>query len=369
MKKIKVDLGQNKYEVQIGSGLVGQIADKLRHLGFKDKAAIITNPTVKELYGDAIKASLEAGRFRAALFEVPDGEEYKSLKWAGNLYRKLNRFQAERMTPILAVGGGVIGDLAGFVAATYMRGVPLLHIPTSLLAQVDSSIGGKVAINYNRLKNTIGAFYQPKLVLSDITTLKTLPVKELRNGLAEIIKYAIIADKELFTILTKDMPRIKSLDLELLEEVIYRCAGIKARIVEKDEKDLSMRNVLNYGHTFGHAIETVSNFQVQHGGAVAVGMLAAAMVSQRMSVLPAPDLDAIKTLIVRAGLPIKIPGVDIHKIMDMMEHDKKKTDGKIRFVLPRSVGEMFITDGVNNSLLEQVLEEMHEETQNLRHAG
>jgi 3-dehydroquinate synthase len=361
MKSIKVDLERNGYEIQIGSGAIGQIAGKLKELGFEDKAVIITNPTVKGLYGDNVKAGLEAAGFDVA--------QYKSLKWAGNLYQKLNRFQAERMTPVLALGGGVIGDLAGFVAATYMRGAPLIQIPTTLLAQVDSSIGGKVAVNHNHLKNTIGAFYQPRLVISDVATLKNLPVNELKNGLAEVIKYAVITDRDLFMTIAKSMQRIKALDLELLEEVISRCAGIKSGIVEKDERDLGLRNILNYGHTFGHAIETVSNFQMQHGRAVAVGMVAAAMVSQRMNVLSYSDVEAIKTIIVRAGLPINIPGLDIRKIIKVMRHDKKKTRGKIRFVLPKSIGEVFITDEVDIILVRQALEELYEETPDLRNIG
>jgi 3-dehydroquinate synthase len=369
MKSMKVAFDRNAYEIHIGAGLMGRLSEKLKELGFKDKVVIITNPTVKGLYGWNIEAGLKAAGFNVALFEAPDGEAYKSLKLAGDLYQKLNSFQAERMTPVLALGGGVIGDLAGFVAATYMRGVPLIQVPTTLLAQVDSSIGGKVAVNHGQLKNTIGAFYQPKLVLSDIATLKTLPIDDLGNGLAEIIKYAVITDHELFTILIKGMQRIKSLDLKLIEEVISRCAGIKSKIVEKDENDLGMRNILNFGHTFGHAFETVSNFQMPHGRAVAVGMIAAAMVSQRMNVLPYSVVDAIKKVIVSAGLPINIPILDIHKVMDAMAHDKKKTGGRISFVLPKGIGEVFITDEVDNDLIRQVLKELHEETPDLCHSG
>jgi 3-dehydroquinate synthase len=367
MKKIKINMEQNGYEIQIGPGLLDQVGENLKRIGYQNRTVVITNPNVNKLYGDQIMSDLEKAGLEASLFEVPDGEEYKSLKWAGNLYRKLSSFQAERMTPILALGGGVIGDLAGFVAATYMRGVPLIQLPTTLLAQVDSSIGGKVAVNYGRLKNTIGTFYQPKLVISDIAALKTLPVKELKNGLAEIIKYAIIRDPELFALLEQGMGRIKSRDMDLFEEVISLCAGIKADIIQKDEKDLGLRNVLNYGHTFGHAIETVSDFQISHGKAVALGMVAAALVSQRMKVLPISALDRIKTVIVRAGLPLNIPGLDIDKIMNVMGHDKKKLGGKIRFVLPKSIGEVYVTDAVDNELVKQVLEELYEETPDLRH--
>jgi 3-dehydroquinate synthase len=366
MKSIKVNLEKNGYEIQIGTGLVSGVGDKLKDMGFKDKAVIITNPTVKELYGTTIKNRLEKEGFNITILEVSDGEEYKSLKSAGSIYQKLSRIQAERMTPVLAVGGGVIGDLAGFVAATYMRGVPFFQIPTTLLAQVDSSIGGKVAINHGQMKNTIGAFYQPRLVISDTDTLKTLPPKEFKNGLAEIIKYAIIKDKKLFAILEKNMGRIKSLDMGLIADLIFCCAGIKAELVEKDEKDLGQRNILNFGHTFGHAIETVSEFEIPHGKAVAIGIVAAATVSQRMNILSNSGLDIIKTVIVRAGLPINIPGLNIRKIMNAMKHDKKIMGGKIKFVLPKDIGDVFISDEVDNNTIDQVLEELNEETEDLR---
>jgi len=369
MKCNKVVLDRSEYEIHIGVGLLDHVSHKLKEAGFKNKTVIITNPKVKSLYGENLKASLESAGFKTALFEIPDGEEYKSLRWAGSLYQKLNRFQAERMTPILALGGGVIGDLAGFVAATYMRGVPLIQIPTTLLAQVDSSIGGKVAVNHGQLKNIIGTFYQPKLVLSDISTLRTLPVDELKNGIAEIIKYAIITDEDFLRLLMKNMQLIKSLDLELLEEIIYRCAGFKSRIVEEDEKDIGMRNILNFGHTFGHAFETVSNFQMPHGKAVAVGMVAATLVAQRFILVPESVVDEVKTIVVKAGLQVSIPGLDIKKIMDVMEYDKKKAGGKIRFVLPKGIGEVFITDAVDKTVIKQVLEELYEKTPDMRYSG
>lgn len=367
MKNIKVNLITDGYEIHIGRGILSQIGERLKELGFKDKAVIITNPNIRDLYGYKLKDEIEKTGFFATILEVSDGEQYKSLEWAGNLYKQLSNFQAERMTPVLALGGGVIGDLAGFVAATYMRGVPLFQLPTTLLAQVDSSIGGKVAVNHGHLKNTIGVFYQPKLVMSDIASLKTLPVKEFKNGLAEIIKYAIILDRDLFMILESQMARLKSQDAELIEDVISRCAGIKSRITEKDEKDLGLRNILNYGHTFGHAIETVSDFKIKHGSAVAIGMVAAALLSQKMGVLPYSALDKIKTVIIKAGLPITIPGMDIKKMMQVMEHDKKKKDGKIKFILPESIGEAYVTDEVDVILVEKVLKELDEEAKDLRH--
>jgi 3-dehydroquinate synthase len=283
------------------------------------------------------------------------------------LYAQLAAFKAERQTPVLALGGGVIGDLAGFVAATYMRGVPLMQLPTTLLAQVDSSIGGKVAVNHGQLKNNIGTFYQPRLVISDLSVLKTLPEEQVENGLAEIIKYGLIKDKGLFEFIDSNLAALKSLDGKVTGEVVSRCAAIKAGIVEKDEKDLGLRNVLNYGHTTGHALETVSKLKVSHGRGVAVGMLAAGMISQKMGILSAAELAKTRALLIAAGLPVKISGLDIAKILEAMKSDKKVAGGKIKFVLLKSIGEVFLSDNVSIGLVEQVLKEIYEETRDLRH--
>ena len=340
MNTIRVNLAENSYEVQIGSGLLDGVAEGLKVLRFSDKAVVITNPHIKRLYGDLLISNLEAAGFTTAVLEVPDGEEYKSLDEAAKLYQQLSDFQAERMTPILALGGGVIGDLSGFVAATYLRGVPLVQLPTTLLAQVDSSVGGKTAVNHGHLKNNIGAFYQPKLVIADIATLDTLPKSEFTNGLAEVIKYGIIRDKELFYLLQNRLERITTLNQRFIEEAIVRCISIKAEITEKDEKDLGLRNILNFGHTMGHAIEIAANYRIKHGRAVAMGMVAAAMISQKMGILATADLEKIKTVILAAGLPLKFPRLDIEKIIEAMEHDKKKAGGKIRFILPKTIGEV-----------------------------
>jgi 3-dehydroquinate synthase len=362
MRKVEVRLGPNSYEVYIGSGLLMQAGHQLKETGFTDKLVIITNPIVKGLYGDALKQTLIAEGFRITFLQVPDGEEQKSLEVAGRLYTELTDFYAERMTPILALGGGVIGDLSGFVAATYLRGVPLIQIPTTLLAQVDSSIGGKVAVNHGQLKNKIGAFYQPRLVISDISTLRTLPTKVVTDGLAEVIKSAVIRDKELFTFLEKNLNNAKSLDDEVLEEVVFQSAKIKAEIVEKDERDLGLRSILNYGHTVGHAIESVSDFKVEHGEAVAIGMLAAARISNKQGILDKNELSRLESVIKRAGLPTQMPNLELKKIIQAIEHDKKILRGKIRFVLPKSIGSAFVTDEVSLSLVEEVLVDWNGET-------
>jgi len=362
MRKVKVRLGTNSYEIHIGSGLLKHTGRQLKEIGFGDKLVIVTDPTVKSLYGNILEQSLTSQGFKVTILQVAEGEEQKSLETAGRLYHELSNFYAERTTPILALGGGIIGDLTGFVAATYLRGVPLIQIPTTLLAQVDSSIGGKVAVNHGQLKNKIGAFYQPMLVISDISTLSTLTIREVGDGLAEVIKYAVIGDKELFLFLERNLDQIKALDQRLLEEIVFKSSKIKAEIVEKDERDLGLRNILNYGHTIGHAIESVSDFKVEHGGAVAIGMLAAGRISNKLGMLDRNELVRLKGVIERADLPTEIPNLEVEKIIQAIKHDKKILRGKMRFILPKSIGNAFITDEVSLSLIEQVLVSWNEET-------
>ncbi len=362
MNKIKVRLGSNSYEIRMGSGLLQQTGHWLIEGGFANKVVIITNPIVKGLYGDTLEQSLTTKGFKVATLQVPDGEEYKSLETTSRLYQELTDLNAERSTPILALGGGVIGDLAGFVAATYLRGVPLIQIPTTLLAQVDSSIGGKVAVDHGRLKNRIGSFYQPQLVIADTSTLRTQPPNVLVDGLAEVIKSAVIRDKELFVYLEEHLDAIKSLDEKRLEEIVFRSANIKAEVVAQDEKDLGLRSILNYGHTVGHAIETASNFAVGHGKAVAIGMVVAAALSNKLGIFAEDELIRLHTVIQRADLPTKIPDLKIEDIIQAMSYDKKIEQGRIRFILPRTIGEVFITDEVSPSLLKQVLVSYNEET-------
>ena len=362
MKKIKVRLDRNSYEIHIGSGVLAHSGRQLKEIRFTGKLIIITNPIVERLYGDGLRQELTGQGFEVTIMPVPDGEEQKSLETAGRLYYELSKFYAERTTPLLALGGGVIGDLAGFVAATYLRGVPLIQMPTTLLAQVDSSIGGKVAVNHGQLKNKIGVFYQPGFVISDIGTLRTLPQKEVTNGLAEVIKYAVIEDNGLFTYLESNLDGIKSLDSRVLEEVVFRSARIKAEIVEKDEKDLGLRSVLNYGHTIGHAIESASDFKLGHGEAVAIGMLAAARISNKLGIFDKNELLRLRGVIKSAGLPIEVPSLELEKLIQAIKHDKKILRGRIRFVLPKAIGSVFITDEVSLSLVKEILVGWNEET-------
>jgi 3-dehydroquinate synthase len=355
MEKVKVELGHSSYEVRIGAGLLSRAGLWLKEKGFSGRAVIIADTAVNDLYGEVLKKGLANAGFEVVTLLVPPGEEHKSLQTAGRLYQEMGDAYAERITPVLTLGGGVIGDLGGFVAATYMRGVPLVQVPTTLLAQVDSSIGGKVAVDHGRLKNAIGAFYQPRLVISDVDTLRSLPEAELSNGMAEVIKSAAIKDKGLFGFLESRLAGVSMLKDKVLEEIVARTARIKAEVVEKDEKEAGLRAILNYGHTIGHAIETVSGFSVKHGQGIAVGMVAAAKISSRMGILPEGEIARLQDVIARAGLPAEMADLDVSQVMQAMKHDKKVLQDRVRFVLLRSIGEAFVTDEVNPSLVEEVL--------------
>lgn len=355
MKKIKVELGAGGYEVRVGAGLIPRIGLWLKEKGYTGRAVIITDATVKELYGDVLYTGLHNAGFDVTMLDVPAGEDQKSLVIAGRLHLKLTAAYAERTTPILALGGGVIGDLAGFVAATYMRGVPLIHVPTTLLAQVDSSIGGKTAVDHGKLKNIIGVFYQPEMVVADLDALRTLPQIEITNGMAEIIKHAAIKNSHFFQFLDDNMRKARLLDLGILQEIVLENARIKAEVVEKDEKETGLRAILNYGHTVGHAVEAVSGFALKHGHAIAIGMVAAARIADRMGILDRNEVDRLKALITEAGLPVKMPDLDVDAVMEAMKHDKKVRQDKLRFVLLKSIGHVFVTDEVSPSLVEEVL--------------
>jgi 3-dehydroquinate synthase len=348
-------MGQNSYSICIGAGRLADTGQMLKELGCTERAVIITDPMVRNLYGISLKQSLTGTGFKTVILEVPEGEEQKSLESAGRLYNELTEFGAERLTPILALGGGVIGDLAGFVAATYMRGVPLVQLPTTLLAQVDSSIGGKVAVNHGQLKNKIGNFYQPRLVIADTTVLQTLPTNELSSGLGEVIKYAVINSNEFFAFLEENIEAAMALDDKVLADIVARSAQIKVDVVQKDELDLGTRNVLNFGHTIGHAIETVSDFSIAHGQAVAIGMLGAAGISHEMGILPFNAIIRMRRLLKKTGLMTTLPNVDIKKVIEAMKHDKKVQGGKIKFVLPRTIGQVFISDEVSLPTIEKAL--------------
>ncbi|MDD4923868.1 MAG: 3-dehydroquinate synthase [Dehalococcoidales bacterium] len=357
MKSLNVELGNKSYDILIGSGLLDRTADLLCEAVFAKKYIIVTNPTVDKLFGNKVKENLSTRNLPLDLLTVPDGEKYKSLDSAGSLYEGLTACFAERGTPILALGGGVIGDLAGFVAATYMRGVPLIQIPTTLLAQVDSSIGGKVAVDHGKLKNKIGAFYQPHLVISDTDTLRTLPQKEFANGMAEVIKSAVIRDISFFIFIKENLTAIMKQGGDIIEDMVFRAAAIKASIVMQDERDTGLRNILNFGHTIGHAIESVSKFKISHGQAVAIGMIAEAKIARSMGTFEKYELEELEKLISHCGLPTRMPEIDRSSILRAMQHDKKIASGKIRFALPRNIGDVYLTDTVEPDIVREAMED------------
>jgi len=357
LRTVKIRTGGKKsYDVRIGGGLLCQAGRWTREIFPGPMAIIISNPDVDRLYGDMVRQGLEKEGFKTVTLLVAEGEQHKSLDTAAKLYAGFQKAHAERATPVLALGGGVIGDLAGFVAATYMRGLPLVALPTTLLGQVDSSLGGKTAVDHGPVKNNIGVFHHPGLVIADTFTLGSLPQAEVSNGLAEVIKYGMITDRPFFNLLEKKMAGIRAFEDEMLEHVVQRCVYIKARIVEKDERDTGLRNTLNFGHTIGHAIEAASDFRIKHGQAVSVGMVKASAISNRMGIFPSRDLARLKDLLLQAGLPVRMPPVDMARVLRAIDHDKKVVNGKTRFILPRSIGRVFISGDVSFAMATEVME-------------
>ncbi|MEA1993440.1 MAG: 3-dehydroquinate synthase [Euryarchaeota archaeon] len=356
MRTLSVDSAV-PYEVLIGSGLISSAGPRLKAVGGSSMAVIITNTTVNELYGLPIKKSLLNEDFETVVLEIPDTEKSKSITIVSNLYDELVRYKIERTTPIIALGGGVVGDVAGFVAATFLRGLPFVQIPTTLIAQVDSSIGGKTGVNHGGVKNMVGAFKDPVFVLTDPTVLNTLPQEEVRNGAAEIIKYAAIADRSLFALLEKRMNDLFDL-CSPLERVVERCCMIKAGIVQQDRKEQGLRMILNYGHTVGHSVEAVKNFEISHGEAVSIGMCAAARIAHKMGIFNLKEVKRQEKLIDQAGLPTKLPDIDIDSLLQTMHHDKKVQNSRIHFVLPKKIGSAVVRNDVPEKILEETLEDL-----------
>jgi 3-dehydroquinate synthase len=336
---LTVNLAENSYDILIGSGLLATLGQQCSSAGLGTRAAVITNPTVNAIYGDAACRSLTAAGTAPTVFEIPDGEEYKNAATLSGVYDALIEGGFDRKSFVVALGGGVVGDLAGYAAATYLRGIPFVQVPTTLLAQVDSSVGGKTAIDHPRGKNLIGAFYQPRLVLVDVGTLATLPEREYRAGLAEVIKYGVALDRPLFEYLEDHAGDIGNRESGCLEVLIRRCCEIKARIVEKDEKESGLRAVLNFGHTLGHAFETLAGYrELVHGEAVALGMVLAARISTRLGHCSEADAARVAALISRFGLPTVSPPVGRTDLLTAIAADKKSRDGAISFICNQGIG-------------------------------
>ena len=340
MRKVEVELGKASYTIYIGYDILKEVlVPFVQQEGFSRQAMLVTDSNVGPLYGEAVKKCLEEAGLSVCLTTISAGESSKSLAVAETLYTKAIEQGLDRKSPIFALGGGVVGDLAGFIAATYMRGVPFVQLPTSLLAQVDSSVGGKVAVNHALGKNLIGAFYQPRAVIMDLSLMKSLPKREIYTGLGEIIKYGIIYDADFFSFLEQNSEDVLALEPEAAVHMIARSCEIKAAVVSEDEKETGLRRILNFGHTMAHAIEKETNYiRYNHGEAVVIGMAGAADISARLGMIPSSCVARIQALIEKLHLPVQAEGCTVEGMYKDIFHDKKTINGKVNWVLVDEIG-------------------------------
>lgn len=355
MESLKVKLGDRSYKIYIGSNILGQIGAELKSAGFSSKIAVISNTTVSRLYGDIAAESIKTAGLNAITVTIPDGESFKNINTVHYIYSELLKNGLDRKSGIVALGGGVVGDIAGFVASTYMRGIEYAQVPTTLLAQVDSSVGGKTGVNHKLGKNMIGTFYQPRLVWIDVDTLKTLPKREMLAGIAEVIKYGIIKDEKLFEFMEKNRDRLFDLETDSLIHIIKNSCRIKAKIVSKDERESGLRAFLNYGHTVGHAVETITQYtQFLHGEAVAIGMNIEAKISLFLGLLKDKHALKIKSLIDAYELPSEIPSeIGADSLLEPMQLDKKTVGGEMKFILPEKIGRARIQKNISREIIKQ----------------
>jgi len=347
MQPLNIDLGERSYDIFIGPNLLAKAGEFFSQVLQPSRIVLITHPFLFQLYGEKIFSGFKNQGWATDVVEVSEGETAKTLKRVEIIYDRLLALKCDRKSVLVALGGGVIGDLVGFVAATYQRGIPFVQIPTTLLSQVDSSVGGKTAVNHPKGKNMIGAFYQPRLVIADLNTLQSLPKNEFRAGLAEVIKYGIIYDANLFNYLEKNTEKILQMDKECLAHIIKTSCAIKAKVVEKDERENHYRMILNFGHTLGHAIEALTNYsRFIHGEAVAIGMVCAARLSYHLRKCSEETPRRIKELIKKCGLPTDFPDLDAQAIIESLYYDKKTTNNKIKFILVKEIGEIEIVEGM-----------------------
>jgi 3-dehydroquinate synthase len=354
MSTLTVELGARSYPIHIGESNLSDSSLFTPHIPFS-KVVVLTNTTIAPLYLEMLKATLNAYAIHA--IEIPDGEEHKTLTQLENIIGQMLELGCARDTMLVALGGGVVGDLCGFVAATFQRGVPFIQIPTTLLSQVDSSVGGKTAVNHVLGKNMIGAFYQPQAVVIDAKTLQTLPKREFAAGMAEVVKYGIIYDAEFFSWLEEHIDDINALEPEAIEKVIFRCCQIKAEIVAQDEQEKGLRALLNLGHTFGHAIEAEMGYgKWLHGEAVAAGTVIACQVAEQLDWMSASEVRRVTKLLEAFSLPIAGPeSMDHQRYLAHMQHDKKVQAGSIRFIMPKGIGKAVVTSDITTELLYKVL--------------
>lgn len=341
MKEIPVSLDERSYKIVVESGGIEKVGRRAEHLGLHPPLAVITDPTVEKYYGELTCDALRSQGYEVGIFSIPGGEACKNLDTVRDLYDDLVELRVERRGGIVALGGGLVGDIAGFVAATYMRGIRFIQVPTTLLAQVDASVGGKTGIDHPKGKNLIGAFHQPSLVVIDTTTLKTLPSREILCGLAEIIKHGVIGSQRIFEFVSDHLEKLLQIDEEAYLDLIPRNCRFKARIVEQDEKESGLRAILNFGHTVGHTIESLTGYtRYLHGEAVAVGMLAEIAVGIKMGISSDDLFEQVLDLLRRADYPLDIPDIPGERIVEAMYHDKKTEQRTIRMVIPKQVGQV-----------------------------
>lgn len=343
MDNLTVGLGERSYRILFGYDFLAETGRICRQLNLGNSVAVVTNPTVGALYFEPVRTALAHAGFTVHRIEIPDGEQYKNIETLASIYGRLIDCGLDRGSFILALGGGVVGDIAGFAAATYLRGIPFVQVPTTLLAQVDSSVGGKTGINHDKGKNLIGAFYQPVSVLIDVAALDTLPEREFLSGMAEVVKYGVAQDGELFEFIFANADKLLARDKDSLLTVIKRSCALKASIVAQDERETGLRAVLNYGHTFGHAVETLTCYrEYTHGEAVAIGMVQAAKISARMGYSVQAETERIILLLEMLGLPTALPLFDAAAYKDALLRDKKVRDKGLSFVFNRGIGTFHI---------------------------
>jgi 3-dehydroquinate synthase len=343
MRTVQVPLGDRTYTIVVDRKLLTTLGERCGNFGLSGRCAVITDRNVGKHYAKNAIYALKKVGIDPVLITIPAGEKAKSLAVVQKCYDELAKHRLERKSFVVALGGGVVGDLAGFVAATYLRGIPFVQVPTTLLAQVDSSVGGKVGVNLPAGKNLVGAFYQPRHVLCDLAAMDTLPDREFRSGLAEIIKYGIIYDAELFARLEHDLPKILKRHGDALADIVARSCAIKADVVGQDETETGLRAILNFGHTIGHGLEAISRYgKYLHGEAISIGQVAAAIISARVYGLPEADVERIRNLFQRAGLPTsaRLTAAQRKQLFDAMRLDKKVSGGEIKFVLARAIGKV-----------------------------
>jgi len=354
---IPVQLGRQAYTIVVERGALHRVADYLRELRVGRRAALVSSPEIVRHYGKPVADRLREAGFAVTVVEIPDGEAAKQLPVAERCWSALLEAGLDRSSTVLALGGGAVGDLAGFVAATFMRGVNFVQLPTTVLAQVDASIGGKTAIDHPKAKNLIGAFYQPRLVIADTLTIGTLSEREFRSGLAEVVKHGIVLDAAYFALVEREALRILARDPEILEHVIGASCRLKAGVVERDEREADLRAVLNYGHTIGHALEASTQYsRWTHGEAVALGMVGEARLGQRLGLTSEDTVARQRALLEVLGLPTRASGIDVEAVLAALTRDKKSRDGQVPFVLAPAIGAFKITYGIARDDVRAVIE-------------